>query len=202
MARKTKATFTVEIEYKGPERKIQDLFAWSNRIEKVRFKDIQSETEDIGVQPQYSDEEKILRNFLKEACKTADLKYTRSRSQVGAGEYNIFYVTTSSRYRDQVHGDIAIAFCGGVIEFAKDKKNPANFKLSVFDRINWKKQEKAKQIDNPYSHQRSYSRWLDLPAEEEDLTMASPTVKDEIVEILKRWGFKYQQNFNLGKMKF
>jgi hypothetical protein len=194
MAKKTKATFTVEMEYSGPEKSIRDLFDWSARIEKIFFKDIVQETTDIGVQSKYGDTKKIIRSFLKAACKDAGLVNTKTRNEVQQGEYNLFYVSGNHSWKIGVQGDLAIAYCGGVIEIHLDKQDSQSLTVEVYDRHDPIETERAKE-----GHWRSphWERYDHSPNEKVKLNMANPDLKDELVKVLKRWGTKHARTFDV-----
>lgn len=81
MAKRTIATYQIQVEYKGTKKDFSSLLKCSGYVQKLDVKEIKSETKDLGVIYEGSaipNEVKTLRLFLKDVCEEAGLKWSKN----------------------------------------------------------------------------------------------------------------------------
>lgn len=186
MGKETTTTFTVTVTYTGPQKDFDKLFKARGRVSTFNSVAGQSNTKMTAADNIYTDEQKMVRLFIKQACEAAGLDYAGVKLSVGSPKtYNLdYHYKTSKRSKKAAY---YIYLCGVKIELDFDSGIDSQGKLRLFDHHN----EIVKKMKTQYGWEAETT----IPNYEADFSVADPKCKDDLIKILKEWGYKHDKHY-------
>lgn len=183
MGRETTTTFKVTLKYSGPEKDFHKLMRIRRSTSIVKAETLESNTVKTKPDPHYSDDQKLVRAFLKQACEGAKLKWAKSQNDVDVGLYNIKY---GSSYRIGFN-----IYLNGVNIYIKvvDRDNPLLYEMKIYDDVN-PTREKVEQHVN-YGFGKPVLGGI-IPSEKLQISIADPSAMETFTNLISKWGHLYQ----------
>lgn len=163
MAQETTTTYTVTVKYKGPKKDFGLLFRQTGRVLDYTGAVVSSESKKTTVNAKYSDEQKIAREFIKQACESAGLKYGNFYENTGFYELNYSYRT---RKKGQTQFQVLFHYAYVKIDFEHGVDQQGG--VSVYKRVD---------TETP-----------SFPDESSTINLADPNAKELLISIFKTWG--------------
>lgn len=185
MGKETTTTFTVTVTYTGPQKDFDKLFKARGRVNTFNAITGQSSTKTVSVDNIYTDEQKMVRLFIKQACEAAGMDYAGVKRKIGTPKtYHLdYHYKTSKRSKKAAY---YILLCGVKIELDFDSGIDSQGKLKLFDHHN----EQSKRVKTHYG----WESETITPNYEANFSMADPKCKEDLINLLKEWGYKYEKN--------
>lgn len=173
MANETTSTFTVTVTHGGPKRDFDELFKRRGRnINGVDFKLEDTNTKKIPPKSLYSDEQKMTRLLIKQACEAAGLKYDSSKNREKTKElYEISYGYIGRYNKEQGAAAIHVQLLR------------ANIKLDFPNGLGSEGKAVIRESDKNYYRAGEFPKSIAF-------NLAAPDISETFTELFKEWGTK------------
>lgn len=187
MAKSTTSVFTVKVTHRGNKKDFLKLFKPKGGQTNLEHDLISTETVESEVNALYTNEQKMVRLFLKKCCEKAGLQYMGVSKDWGIeGGYALEY---GNCWKDGSKAGYTIHLNDVRIDLRFSNGLDSNGVLEVFDHNNVIQKDETNNSNKPWIR---YSYKVISPNEEQTINMADPNFEDELVSVLEKWGFMYE----------
>jgi hypothetical protein len=187
VGQETTTTFKITLKYAGPKKDFHKLMRSRRSTTVMESEVLDSNTVKTKPQSHYSDDQKLVRAFLKQACVAAKLAWAKAQKDVDAGQYNL-------KYGGSYNIEFSIAL-NGVNVYLKvvDRANPLLYEIKVFDREKPAREKVEQHVNFNFHGIGRHRQGRVIPNEITQISIADPLALDEFTNLISKWGHLYQE---------
>jgi hypothetical protein len=184
MGQETTTTFKVTLKYAGPKKEFHKLMRSRRSTNVMNTEILDSSTVKTKPVSHYSDDQKLIRAFLKNACEGAKLAWAKAQRDVNAGLYNL-------KYGSSYYGGFRICLYGVDMDLkVVDRADPLLYEVKVYDRENPTREKVEQHVNYSYGKPR---QGRVIPSEEVQVSIADPAALETFTNLISKWGHLYQE---------